>query len=137
MSRRTSLISWFAATLLVGACSAAPFADSDLPSCGEGKDIYLPPKQGPDASEMDSLDAIACFQTALDEGKEITLSFVLLGTEGQEFDATVRSHSDGTVDFFRELEGLGKMFRFACTNFRFEPPGIPEVAGCSDRPPEG
>ena len=121
--------------ITIAACSAQPFDDAGLPECGEGQNIYLPPAQGPDAARAASTEAMDCFVSALAAGDEVVMNFVLLGTEGQRFDASLRTHGDGTVDYFREEGGLGASSHYACTDFSFEPPGFPAPMGCSSRPP--
>jgi hypothetical protein len=124
-----------AMALVVGACASNPFPADGIPQCGDGGTVYLPPGQGPADAEAASREAIQCVDSAVRSGKEVILSFVLLGVEGQEFDAVLRTHLDGTVDFFQELEGAGSVIQYACTDFGFEPPGVPVTDGCSATPP--
>lgn len=122
--------------VLVTACNATPLPGDPFPACDGGDPIYLPPRQGPDEFEASSLEAMACFAEAHEGGIEADLTFVALGVEGQEFDAMLRTHSDGTVDYFIEEEGAGATWQWACRRFAFVDPDLPDLGDCRDTPPD-
>ncbi len=75
--------------------------------------------------------AIECFQTARDQGRSVELRFVLLGTEGQRYDALVQTLEAKRVNYFREHDD-GWEGSLGCEVLTWPEPGIPEVSGCEE-----
>jgi len=69
--------------------------------------VYVPPRQGPTDSAAASRRAIECFEDAVEAQEPRELEFVLMGTEGEEFDAVLQTQG-GSVDYYRESRIVGE-----------------------------
>jgi hypothetical protein len=120
------------ATLLAACSGAVPSIVETRPNlsdCAQGQEVYLPVRQGPDASEDQSQTALACFLDEVALGEEAELEFILIGTEGEEYRSILQKFADGTLDYFRENDWGWEIY-LECTQFLVEVPEIPEVSGC-------
>lgn len=119
---------------LIGGCAQPPSAVLDrpeLPTCDGGATVFIPPRQGPESAETSSMDAIECFRSAVSDGAEAELAFILVGIEGDQFDAVLQTQN-GSVSYFRESEFVGNWIMHEnCDGFVFDNESqIPEVTGC-------
>jgi hypothetical protein len=74
--------------------------------------------------------AVECFEAAVEAQEPRELQFVLMGTEGEEFDAVLQTQ-DGRVDYYRESGIVGEWQIFiGCIEFSFDPQSFPDVANC-------
>ncbi len=65
----------------------------------------------------------------MENGEPAELEFVLMGVEGEEYQAIVQVFDDDTVDYFREND-WGWELHVGCRGISFPEPGIPEVNAC-------
>lgn len=120
-----------ALSMTLTACSQVPQevkSRDRLPACTR-EDVYAPPQQGPEDREDDSIEAFECFAEANSALEPAEIEFTLLGTEGERYQAILQTTSDGTVNYFRELDS-GWELATGCTSFEFLEPGIPMVSNC-------
>ena len=119
-------------TLLASGCSGTPESVStrtSLPTCNEDADVYLPAGQGPGDNEQVSLQALDCFTASLDSDQRAELAFILMGAEGERYQAILQSPGDGKVNYFRENDWGWEVY-LGCAEFSLPEPRIPEVAEC-------
>ncbi len=129
--RRTWLVG-LAAVMILGGCAGIPETVSTRPTtpvCDENADVFLPPRQAPEISQQISLQALDCFTSSLDTGRQAELDFTLLGTEGERYQAILQALGDGTVNYFRESD-RGWELHLRCSRFFLSAPLIPKVDGC-------
>lgn len=119
--------------ILVAACTGTPSFIVDrepLPSCNRTEHtIYLPAQQGPDADEEASERAVACMLDRWQEREPAELVFVLVGLEGDRYDALLQI-ADGEASLLRE----GHDPSVGCRSLGLADPGIFELKDCSDAP---
>ncbi len=120
-----------ALSMTLTACSQVPLEvkSRDRLSACTREDVYAPPQQGPEVSEDDSIEAFECFAEANFAREPAEIEFTLLGTEGERYQAILQTTSEGTVNYFRELDS-GWELATGCKRFEFLEPGIPMVSDC-------
>lgn len=125
-----------AVALMASSCAARGPAVPDevanrprLPGCSDSELVFLPIEQGPDASEDQSREALACFVSGRATGQAIEFQFTLLGAEGQRYRVILQSLDDGTVNLFQELDE-GWLMELGCDELLISEPEVPFVEAC-------
>lgn len=115
--------------VLIGACGAPDFVEDrvQLDSCSPDEPVFVPVAQGPDAAEPRSQAALDCFTSAADDGRAVEFAFLLIGTEGERYEAVLQTMSDRTVSYYRETD-QGWIGYETCASLEWPEPGVPTVA---------
>ena len=66
---------------------------------------------------------------AHDESSPMELAFVLMGTEGERYDAYIQTLADGRVNYYRKTDGGWVGFE-SCESLVVVHPVVPQVDGC-------
>ncbi len=131
-----------AIALVFGACTEAlghlPSFVADRPAteadCGPNQPVYLPARQAPEERVDESFLALKCMLTEIRNTRSAELQFILLGTEGERYDAYLQSHADGTLNYYRETVD-GWIGHEGCRGIEWPEPGIPRVGACATQYP--
>lgn len=115
----------------VAGCGAPDFVEDrvQLDSCSPDEPVYVPVAQGPDAAEPRSQTALDCFVSAADDGRDVEFAFLLMGAEGERYEAVLQTMSDGSVNYYRETDH-GWIGYETCETLEWPEPGVPTVADC-------
>lgn len=128
-----------AVAVLFAACGGVPAEVADrpiVPACDINGVVYLPPGQGPGDDIANGTAAVRCLDSAWTTGEPAELEFILMGTEGEQYQAIVQVMGGSIVNYYREND-WGWEIHLGCSEFSLVEPGIPEVAGCASQKLDG
>jgi hypothetical protein len=123
------LIAAFLVGTVAVACSPGfVFDRPELENCVPDTVVSLPIVQAPAESRSESQAGVDCFEQSVDSGQPIEIQIILIGTEGEPYEAVLQ-HVDGHFNLYRETDE-GSIGSEMCSSLDWPEPGIPDVSGC-------
>lgn len=128
--RFRTLVAVFLAGTVVVACSQPRFVFDrpELENCVPDTVVSLPLAQAPAEARSESQAGVDCFEEAVEAGQPVEIQMILIGTEGEPYEAVLQ-FVDGHFNLYQESDE-GRIGYEMCSSLDWPAPGVPDLSGC-------